>query len=580
MSRSDRSASTISVEDIHPPDLKGTTVEFDRQWQRSLLRPLLLTLMLGCVVTAATYVFVVLIPSFTTSMANVIILCSALAALTGCIMGALTWGAQREVTERLRFRIVEPVGWILLLRLGLWWVSGSMPPLGTLLSDPLPTILDGAFVAGGLLTLVIWLAAEFLNRALLALSLQPDEVSHISRAYGRLSDTVENTLRSDRRALLDRFVGVWIGIGILVIILVAGSQVRPADGNALLTIHAQNIHPRAIVSTIVYFLAGFFVIGQAHLVALRARWALDGLAVEESRFRNWMLYVVGGVVLVALVTSLVPMGDTILLFRIIMAIWQLVQAFAFLLLRAFGWLISLFVSEKSGGEEALTLQPLEVPQALQVEEEIQEAGVDFSYVPTLVFWSLVALAALIGGYHLLATRGFDWSWLKARLAMLLGLFRRTVDAGWRVVADVVNRITGTETMVRSRAERQARHRMNLDEQVQFAYLSILDAAAAQGAGRRAAETPRRYAPRLAAALTQASAAKAATEAQTTAESSTETATEPAPVAEPLDVEGATESFYKARYSAKASAAEDLTRVQSLLNRIRSLWRRTEDADNG
>ncbi len=285
-----------------------------------LLRPLLLTLMLGCVVTAVTYAFVVLIPAFTTSIANTIILCSALAALTACIAGAQTWDASRDLVARFKFRIMEPVGWALILRLGLWFITGGMPPAGMIVRQPLTAFFDGPFIAGGLIVLLIWLVAEFLNRSLLALSLQADEVSHIARAYGRLSDTVENTLRSDRRAMLDRFIAVWISIGIVVIVLAAGSQIRPIEGEGFLTIHAQNIHPRAIVSTIVYFFAGFLLIGQAHLVALRARWALDGVAVDERRFQNWMLYVVGAVGLVAFITSLVPIGDTILLFRAIMAV--------------------------------------------------------------------------------------------------------------------------------------------------------------------------------------------------------------------------------------------------------------------
>ena len=570
MSPAEGAPASLPVENVRQPALESTTVKFDRQWQRSLLRPWLLTLMLGCVVTAATYVFVALLPAFTESMANMMIACSALAALTGCLVDAMAWEAGRDVTERLKFRIIEPVGWMLLLRLGLWWVAGGLPPAALLLSEPLTAAFDGAFIAGSLIVLAVWGTATFLNRALLALSLQPEEVSHIARAYGRLSDPVENTLRSDRRAQLDRFVALWIGLGIVVIVLAAGSQVRPAaNEGGFLTIHAQNIHPRAIVSTIAYFFAGFLLIGQAHLAALRARWALDGLAVDERRFRSWMLYVVGCVALVALVTSLVPVGDTILLLRVITAVWRVMQAFLFLLLSAFGWLVNLFVSDDSGATEEPALPPFEMPETFQPDEEVAAPGNDFSYVPTLVFWAFVALAALIGSYHLLAARGFDWNWIKARLARLLGLFRRALDVGRRIVADVAHRVAGADVMSRPRAERRARRNMNLDEQVQFAYLSILDAAAEQGVGRRAAETPRRYAPRLAAALaaTDASRAQTAAEAAAEAEAATTEATA-------VDVKGVTETFYRARYSRQASEPRDLLRVRSLLEQVRNLWRRT------
>lgn len=573
MSPADRPSASLPVEDIHQPELEATTVAFDRQWQQSLLRPLLLTLMLGCVVTAVTYAFVVLIPAFTTSIANTIILCSALATLTACIAGAQTWDASRDLVARFKFRIMEPVGWALILRLGLWFVTGGMPPVGMIVRQPLTAFFDGPFIAGGLIVLLTWLVAEFLNRSLLALSLQADEVSHIAKAYGRLSDTVENTLRSDRRAMLDRFIAVWISIGIVVIVLATGSQIRPIEGEGFLTIHAQNIHPRAIVSTIVYFFAGFLLIGQAHLVALRARWALDGVAVDERRFRNWMLYVVGAVGLVAFITSLVPIGDTILLYRAIMAVGRGIMAIMGLLFGVLSAIMGLFGSGGSGEDPGI--QPLEIPETFEATEATVRPTPEFD-MPTLIFWVFVGIAALIGGYHLLAARGFDWSWIRERLAMFLSLFRRTVDLGWRIVADVVNRVARTDIMPRTRVERQARRNMNLDEQVQFAYLSILDEAEEQGLGRRAAETPRRYAPRLASALSQIIRTRTATDSAADAGSEAEANPAPSPVEEVPDVEAVTESYYKARYSMKTSVEQDLTRAQSLLERIRGLWRRAGD----
>lgn len=564
MNRADRPTPALAVEEVRQPDLELTTVDFDRQWRQSLMRPLLLTLMLGCVVTAATYVFVVLVPAFTAAMANAIIACSALAALTACIVGAMTWETSRDLVRRFRFRLIEPVGWALALRLVLWSLMGGMPPLRFLISEPLTAIFDGPFIAGCVLVFLTWVLAEFFNRSLLVLSLQPDEVNHISRAYGRLSDTVENTLRSDRQALLDRFIAVWIGIGILVIVLAAGSQTRPAEGE-FLTIRAQNIHPRAIVSTIVYFFAGFLVIGQARLVALRARWALDGLAVDASRFRSWMLYVVGSVALVGFITSLVPIGDTILLLRVLTAIATAITQFMFLVMAAFSWLVNSLFRGGAAETEAAP-QSFEMPEAFQAEEAAPPPAAGPNLAEP-IFWTAVALAALVGVYHLLAARGFDWHWIRSRLALFFGLFRSTVEFGRRIVAEVVNRVTGSEIMARSAAERQARRNMNLDEQVQFAYLSILDAAAEQGVGRRGAETPRRYAPRLAAALREAQTALEAAE-----EADTETVSQPAAEETP-DVAGVTEAFYKARYSPRAASEGDLSRTRSLLQRVRSLWRR-------
>lgn len=577
MNQAERMAA-IPVEDVRQPDLELTTVEFDRQWQQSLLRPALLTLMLGCVVTAGTYVFVVLIDGFTESMANVIVAACSAAALTACAMGALTWQAGKDVTERLKFRIGEPLIWIVVLRIGLWLVTRSMPPLGLLVREPITTVFDASFIAGAILVLLIWSAAEAMNRMLMVLSLQPDEVDHIARAYGRLSDPVENTLRSDRRAQLDRFIAMWIGLGILVIVLAAGSQVRPTEGEGLLTIRAQLIHPRAIVSTIIYFFAGFLVIGQARLVALRARWALDGLAVDEGRFRNWMAYVVAFVAIVGVITSLVPIGDTILLLRALQAVWQVAMAFMFLLLRGFGWLVGLFMSEDSGPGEAPAPAAFEMPETFQPEEAPAPVGGQSDLIPHILFWSAVGIAALIGGYHLLAARGFDWTWLRTRLAMLLGLFRRTVSAGAGFLVNVVNRVAGLDIQPRQFSTRQASHGMSMDEQVQFTYLSVLDEAAERGAGRKPSETPRRYAPRLAQTLAEDTAVQQAQQefegqnGESKPESGSEQAVKPSTEPTP-DVGGLTDAFYRARYSSTSVEQRDVTLAEQVLRRIRALWHR-------
>ena len=582
MNQAERMAA-IPVEDVQQPDLELTTVAFDRQWQYSLLRPALLTLMLGCVVTAGTYVFVVLLDSFTESMANVIVVACSAAALTACAMGALTWQAGREVIERLKFRIGEPLIWIVVLRIGLWLATRSTPSIGLLIQEPITTVFNASFIVGAILVLLVWAAAAAMNRMLMVLSLQPDEVDHIARAYGRLSEPVENTLRSDRRAQLDRFIAMWIGLGILVIVLAAGSQIRPTEGEGLLTIRSQLIHPRAIVSTIVYFFAGFLVIGQARLVALRARWALDGLAVDEGRFRNWMAYVVAFVAVVGLITSLVPIGDTILLLRALQAVWQVAMAFMFLLLRGFGWLVGLFMSEDSGPGEAPAPAAFEMPETFQPEESPVPAGDQSDLVPHILFWSAVGIAALIGGYHLLAARGFDWMWLRARLAMLLGLFRRTVRAGAGFLANVVNRVAGLDVQPRQASTRQAVQGMSLDEQVQFTYLSVLDEAAERGAGRKLSETPRRYAPRLAQTLAEDTAVQQAQQefegqnGESKPESGSEQAVKPSTEPTP-DVGGLTEAFYRARYSSESVDQGDVTLAEQVLRRIRALWRRSSSPE--
>ena len=199
-------------------------------------------------------------------------------------------------------------------------------------------------------------------------------------------------------------------------------------------------------------------------------------------------------------------------------------------------------------------------------------------VPHILFWSAVGIAALIGGYHLLAARGFDWTWLRARLAMLLGLFRRTVSAGAGFLVNVVNRIAGLDVQPRQFSTRQAAQGMSLDEQVQFNYLSVLDEAAARGAGRKPSETPRRYAPRLAQTLAEDTAVQQAQQemegqnGESKPENGSDRAVKPSTELTP-DVGGLTDAFYRARYSSESVDQRDVTLAEQVLRRIRTLWQR-------
>lgn len=547
----------MQFESVREQDRGATTIAFDRQWVQSAWRPLLITLLVGCLLTVASQILLEVGPgTFPLRGVNLLIAMGAGAAFTACLVGATAVLSDRHELRKLYMRLVEPVAWIVLFRLLSWGILGTMPSFSLLLFQPLEAIFDGLFVAGIILILLGWTIAHVMNGTFLAMALQPDEVSHITRAYGSLGDTVENTMRSDRRALLDRFTTLWIALGIILLVLATGVRVRPrAEG--FVTILSTEFPPRVMMSMILYFFSGFLLMGQARLMTLRARWAMDGLAVEDRHFGAWNMRVLAFVGATAFAASVIPVGETTMLATILMFLINAIRVLAGMVLLAISTLLSLLF-RRGGNESAGEAQ--NAPMEFIPPEEVlaEETG---SGLPEFLLWILGGLILFLVIRQLLAARGASLAWFLARLREFLarlwtfcGLLLDNIDMAARQVMRV---LTGQEPLGNRRPRRRGRRlprNASPDEQVMYAYLETLDLASEQGVGRRQAETPMTYGPRLASYL----------EDQRTEETAEE---------ERLDVEGLTDAFLKAKYAPAAVAPQEARAARGFLARIRSLFSR-------
>ncbi len=544
------------TENIREEDLGATTESLDRAWLQSFYRPLLLGLMMGCFLLGLTHLISHFAPaSFPRRDGLLLTLFGTFASLNGCLMAGIVATTKRDFRRKTIIRIAEPLGWLVAFRIVVWAVNRSWPPLMELFLNPFGTLLEVPFVLACVFIPLAWVLAISMNKILLDMALQPDEVSYIQRAYGRLSDPVENTLRSDRRAMLDRFITIWIFLGMCQLLFVAvesfaaGLQAGGGDdsrkvSNLISILQAPGGIPENYLALLGYFFLGFLLVGQARFVALRTRWALDGLAVDNARFRSWNHQVAALVALPGLVSAFFILGETRQIKDIIGWIVKGVVIIFSYVLGFLAYLLSLLPQGEVVEEDVeFNIQP---PMEL-AEEETVAAETAIS-VPDWIFWIFAALVLLFVVDRLWGSRTYTWTWLLQRLREIWGRFRRGLD---EVVYQIRATLTGEEEVLAGPAgtrRRRQRHQGELDEAVIYAYLSTLDTAAEHGIARRDSESPLEYQSRLQAFLSERTAEEENTP----------------------DTAGITKAFLKAKYALPSVNDDEVRTSRTFLERLKAL----------
>lgn len=545
----------LRTETIREEDLGTTAVSLDKAWIQSFYRPLLLGLMMGCFLLGLTHLIAYIAsPAFSRSDGLFITLFGTLASLNGCLMAGVVASLQREFRRKVVIRIAEPLGWLVAFRLVAWTVGKDWPPPVDLFLNPFGTLFDLPFILASFLIPGAWILALTMNKNLLDMALQPDEVSYIERAFGRLSDPVENTLRSDRQGMLDRFITMWIVLGIFQLVFVAvkgfseNFQAAGEDSrtlNHLISIlQSPDGIPENYLALLGYFFLGFLVVGQARFVALRTRWALEGLSVENSRFRSWNHQVAALVAVPGLLAASLVVGETRQIKGVIDGIVMGIMKISSYLFGILGYLLSLLPQGEVVEETESNFQPL--PELVESEPVPQRTGFE---VPDWIFWIFAALILFFVMDRLWGTRTYTWAWLMQRLQEFWDRLLRGVDEAVHLIRTT---LTGEETAEAGATgvrRRRLRTQGELDEAVIYAYLSTLDVAADHGVARRDSESPLDYQPRLDEFLDEQAADP---ERQ-------------------HDTQGITNAFLKAKYAEPSVSDDDVRISRNFLDRLKALF---------
>ena len=474
-------------------------VQFDQPWLTSILRPMLIAVMAGCMVVALIAFLRHAFSGIPIAYTGVMVFLGIASALIGCI--STTWLAQPE--QRMRrnsgIRAAEFALILSITRVTTWLTIGYLPPLDAFLTRPMETLIDPAYILSVAIVMLAWFFAASTTSDFLRMGLQADELYAARQRTGRSTDDPVPPNYIDRRSVLGGFVTRWLAGGILLVLLAAGTRVGQA-GNSFFAITQQNIAPAVISAIIIYYLTGLALISQGQLAVLRARWTLERVPSRASILRNWPMYALGLILGIGFLAGMMPFGGTFYLATVIstvlrtiyMAMLTIMQIFMGLLM----WLGSLLA-----GDEPIA-QPEAPPPAPPPRFDLPPT--EPSQVPPwlggMLFWGVLALILGYALYIYFSGRGLNFAWLRkfwallqARWAEMFGSYQEWQAA--RVRARANRQINGESgqglfgNLLRWR-------NLNPDQQVRYFYLTTLQRAEKAGIPRRSAETPLQYAPRL------------------------------------------------------------------------------------
>lgn len=438
-------------------------------------------------------------------------------------------GLYRE--HRLQIRFAE-LGVILLLLKPLTFLHRGWAALWTdsqrWLLQPL-SFLDRDYVIGAVILLLAWPLALDLSNCLAAMQ---DAFNAQDREQG-LNDLKE-------RFMWGAFV-LLIPVALQrVNLLSLGLGVRPAQVSALVWL------------PLAYLGLGLLLFSQARLTLLQAHWAQEQIEVDpalDRRWAGWGLIFIVGVTALAL---LMPAGDTMLGFHLLVWLMWAVALVGQVLLSILMLLLALLLAPCMLFSPTKNVNQVSMPPLAPPPLETSSPGW-FANLQVVLFW-IVAVMAI---FFLLRVVWRDrrelgtakvwqawlewwrsiWSWIlgwKNRAAIQL---RRPPSRASESAAEA-----GPGWWERWRA-RTAR------ERVRRLYLAMLNRAAQVGAPRQRHQTPHEYAARLLPRV--------------------------ADQAEALDQ--LTEAFVQARYSKRDFSPQDISLLHRIWQRLQAALRRMRAA---
>ena len=518
-----------------------------------IIRPVAIAGLLTCIAVSLAQFVTQIVPEWP---GRVFVGLAFLVSLESIHGGRLLDRKRLDTRDRLRFGFVEWVVLLLLVRFAVYLEYG----FGQLLSDvavwslDVTKLFDAGFILNSLLIAVIWVLARMLSRTIQELEASPIErMPSVTDPGHYLRTTMPRHGRTDRQARLQRITNVYLGGGVLLLLLAGLSRVDVRD----LVVFGHSRSSGIILNVLAYFLIGLLIISQAQYTILRANWELQSIPILGRMGRRWLLLVLLFLMLLGLASALLPVSysvgliDTVstVLQWIIYAIVRIGFGLIFILSMVLGWLFSLFSGRQAESSPPPTRARPPPPPATVA----HEASPWWLVARSLVFW--VILVGVIG-YSLFHFANDRWAVFRglsaARfIAWLRGLCQ-SLWVGTRRAARSIRRRIGERLVSRRPAGGKRRwryislRRLSPRDRVRYYYLSTVQRSARQGFGRPRSRTPLEY---------------------------EETLAEEVPVVAD-QVRDLTWAFVEARYSEHSITRDDASAIRAAWRRIkRALARR-------
>ena len=324
----------------------------------------------------------------------------------------------------------------------------------------------------------------------------------------------DQPIMTGRRQLVMRFARYWLWGGILLAVAVGLSTLEIRSLDALknpLAIGRLGLQPGLLMMLLLYFGIGFYLLSQAKLMEMNARWLLNDITADEQMQKTWQRATLVVLLLIGVTAAFLPIGPNLAIGRILMAfifvIFFIINIIIFLLSIPFFLLFSLFSGEPV--EERPPLPPLNPdifreappPEASPLIETI-------SMVLSSAFWSIFVVIAVMALLFFLRERKTIlqdgspakiwqqfWDWL---VEFWRGLWQRASN----IRLQLPRLLPAADDEPDLKKVKQRRWRffrlgaLAPREQIRYFYLSTVRRASEKGVKRESAETPLEYAEDL------------------------------------------------------------------------------------
>lgn len=316
-------------------------------------------------------------------------------------------------------------------------------------------------------------------------------------------------------------------------------------------------------STLIYFMLGLALLSQTQFISLHIRWNVQRIPISGKLTRQWTMYSMIFLVLIAAIVSLVPTSYGIqplimLGYALNVAVIAILYLGQLMLVTVMTILSRIFGSDPPG-QEPLSLEPPDMP-ASPTDAAIGTGPDWLEIIKGLIFWAIFASVVFWAIRQYLRQnpellerlRGMAGAhWFIRLLDWLRGLWTQ-VKSGIETITELVRRPTSAIISEHGSRGDGFINLRKLDprQKIYFFYLAFIRRAGEKKLPRSSHQTPDEYAATVRSALPEAAD----------------------------DIQALTQAFVSARYSRQPVEAAQAHNAETIWVRLRKALRRTQPTD--
>ena len=360
-----------------------------------------------------------------------------------------------------------------------------------------------------------------------------------------------------------------IGIGLVILTAVARVDMQSfaSEVQGLPRIELNSLSG-AESGALLYFVFGLALLSLSRLMSLQTHWNRLRIPVASKNLtRQWAIYSLLFLLILAVAVSLLPAGDSFGLFSVLATLLSFLFGILFFLGQLIIALILLLVSLPFTlmGQVPPPILP-SAPPPLPVLPPAGAAppvtdNAAWAFLRSIFLWGVLALIAIFAIVQFVRGHGglraalrksrlrtwlaMAWQWLSRNVNQTGEGLSRAISDGWQSLLSRLEerRVLPAASLLRLRA-------LDPRRQIYFFYLAMVRRGGEQGLPRKASQTPAEYAVSLERALPEAHE----------------------------DIDAITRAFVEARYSRREIVPQDASEVRTIWGRIRRVLQKLTRSD--